>query len=1371
MKRFVQLLVMLMLLLTVGLQSVTAQNKFAGNNPQKRNQPIRCATEELLAERYRTDPEYRAAMDKQEADYQAWKAAHQDDLNNITAHTNLLTAPVVIPVVMHIVMDNPYSVTDANCQYVINRLNSDFSGFNPDSTNAPLFYSRRGHSLIRFCLAKRTPAGLGTNGIERRVSNTQSNTSQTNDPIKSTAQGGLDSWDNTRYYNIWVGRFTNPNLLGYSNSIGPGSTSQDGYVTNFQVFSDNPCYVGFGGVFALGRTAVHEIGHNFGLYHIWGDNTACNDQDFRQLPAGGCTLPNNLLTAMDDTPAQNNSTSGCPTGAVAAGCASSPNPPGKNYQNFMDYTDDPCYSMFTNGQVERMHWVLENCRPGYLTSLGCTPPAGIAALDAMALDVVAPNGIDWVQSTCSTLTYPIAGAGCSGVATFTPRVRIINNGTTTLTSVTVTCAITGGATATQTTTATITLANNAFSTIVFPATMNLGPGLNTITYTVSAPNGGVDAVAGNNVVTTTVTLGAGGGTTNAPVSNDFVTATFPGANWTVFNPNTNNTWVRNAAGLPAASGSLFINNYNFNTPGQIDDYRTITLNTGLTDSIIVEFDYAHKNYPGYSDRLQVLASADCGATFIATSFNLAGAALATAGSSTAAYTTPAVGDWKKVRLALAKATFFPTNQIIIAFRNTNAFGNNIFIDNINISPKFPVDLSTSAILVPTAGAQCGTSFTPIVTVKNVGQDTVKSYRVGYILNGGAPQYSATITTWLPSGASNNVTLPAVTGLAATGHNFRAFCSDVLGGPTGLGIDGLKANDTLNRAFTARALFNAPITENFVSATFAPTNWSVLNPNANVTWVRNANGNGNVGSAFFDNWSNNVVGQIDDLLSPPVSTDSCDEVVVTFDVAHKQYPGYSDSLLIMSSNNCANSFNFTSGKFGPADIASGNQTANYTTPAAADWRTRSVLIPNTIPDGIGSNMIVGFRNKNAFGNNMFLDNINLKVQYKNDIQPLNVISPLMACGTSITPRVRVRNNGSYLTQSFTLSYRIDGGTVSSTNITGLSLARFATTLVNLPTQSTTPGLHTLTVYTSNLISSGSVGGDRDRTNDTMVITFNATTIQNGPVSEGFESTTFTPNTNWTVVNQDAGRTWTRAGLGASGTGSARMSNFNYNPSTAAGKSDFLVTPLVAYTNVDSVYVSFDLAAKTRVYPGSTQLGLDTLEVLVLKDCGTTYTSVWKKWGEDLQTIADPSYSNIDSFVPQGYHWKNVKLNITQAAGTSASSVGVVFKNTANGDNNVYLDNVNLTPLTFPAKLKTQGYLLYPSPFGTSFNIQHFLPPTDLRYFEVFDSKGRLVYRKQFGNGGANATERVNLANEAAGVYTVKLGYTNKQIVERIVKVNN
>jgi hypothetical protein len=111
----------------------------------------------------------------------------------------------------------------------------------------------------------------------------------------------------------------------------------------------------------------------------------------------------------------------------------------------------------------------------------------------------------------------------------------------------------------------------------------------------------------------------------------------------------------------------------------------------------------------------------------------------------------------------------------------------------------------------------------------------------------------------------------------------------------------------------------------------------------------------------------------------------------------------------------------------------------------------------------------------------------------------------------------------------------------------------------------------------------------------------------------------------------------------------------------------------------------------------------------------------------------------------------------------------FAAKGNKQNNIWLDNINITAQTLPQRLKDQGYLIYPNPFNSSFLIHHSAvePPVSLQAAQVYNAGGQLVWDRRY-NGNAARQITVDLKNLAQGVYILKMLYTNKTIVERLVK---
>jgi hypothetical protein len=295
-----------------------------------------------------------------------------------------------------------------------------------------------------------------------------------------------------------------------------------------------------------------------------------------------------------------------------------------------------------------------------------------------------------------------------------------------------------------------------------------------------------------------------------------------------------------------------------------------------------------------------------------------------------------------------------------------------------------------------------------------------------------------------------------------------------------------------------------------------------------------------------------------------------------------------------------------------------------------------------------------------------------------------------------------------------------------------------------------------VYTYNPVSSVGTGDDLTA-NDTLSKAFGFTGTITAPLVEGFESPAFPPN-GWVVVNSDAAITWARINTGKNSTASAYVNNYKYG---LLGRVDDLYTPQVTYSGVDSVSLTFDVAAANY----SSGFPTDTLQVLLTKDCGNTFTSVYKKWGADLQTVG---IFPAGEFIPSSAtEWRTETIDLTAIALTGPTQI--VFRNTNNNKNNVFIDNVNFKTRILPGRLKREGLLVLPNPFRNQFTVWHFQTPKDLRFISVYSSTGQLVWNKQF-NGQAMKQEVVDLSAAAGGIYIVRVGYAdaNHNVSIKVVK---
>ncbi len=654
----------------------------------------RCGTEEALNQRLLSDPAFKADFEAKQKDADNYIRNHP---NNIVAHRGGTAKSfangdtIIIPVVVHIVLPNPNIITDDDVQYFINRLNTDYSGFNSDSADGSPFYSVRGHSQIRFTLARRDINGKYTTGIERKVG--VGTIGGGNPQTIKTAAAGLPPWDITQYYNLWVGNGSALGLLGISPEIGPAfqtGNSIDGICCDYTGFSHNSCYSL--AQYNLARTCVHEIGHNMGLCHPF--QGGCTSADFTSnLSSAGLALPANMVTtANDDTPPTSAATYGVPAAGAKNGCT--PSIP-KMYQNFMDYSDDIVLTMFTKNQIIRMQYVIDNFRPGYWTTKGYLLPDSIPQNEVAATSIVNPGGSEMINCTSVSYRTPACGAD-----TFTPKLQVTNYGATLLSSITVGVLNNGTSMAQKTFTTSLSYGKSAVFTLPL---QHLTNGSNVLKFYTSSPNGVVDSFTNDDTLTKVVNFN------NSPIPAStlpiFEGFEDPGFNptingWKVFNPTSGtNTFARTTAAAKTGTACATLSMFGNSATGDVDYLVSPGINfNNTTDSAFISFDYAYilKSTATASkkDTLSVVVTTNCdpSAANWTSLWKNGGSTLSTNARTSNTSWTAIATDWKTSSVVIPLSSY-RSAPFYIAFKTTNGNGQNIYIDNINIYTKAPLPLT------------------------------------------------------------------------------------------------------------------------------------------------------------------------------------------------------------------------------------------------------------------------------------------------------------------------------------------------------------------------------------------------------------------------------------------------------------------------------------------------------------------------------------------------------------------------------------------------------------------------------------------------------------------------------------------------------
>jgi PKD repeat protein len=273
-------------------------------------------------------------------------------------------------------------------------------------------------------------------------------------------------------------------------------------------------------------------------------------------------------------------------------------------------------------------------------------------------------------------------------------------------------------------------------------------------------------------------------------------------------------------------------------------------------------------------------------------------------------------------------------------------------------------------------------------------------------------------------------------------------------------------------------------------------------------------------------------------------------------------------------------------------------------------------------------------------------------------------------------------------------------------------------------------------------------------DTLYVTVSAPDYEE-EISEDFE-TVFPPESwqtniqSWSYNNE----------VGGYGLSDNCMSVNNFINSQVGERFEITAPVNMQNNTLENSWLSFDLA-----YAEYAPNYRDTLEILISLDCGSTWASVYKKWGQELATAPNTT----ELFIPTPDQWRTDSVDLTSFIGQE--NVLIKFSNINGWGQPLYVDNVNMGGITTNLNEPTASYKhlnFFPNPIHKSGNLTISTGELESLECSIFKLSGKLV-----GNifTQTNTPININRWNLSAGTYIIKI-QTKDQIQNgKLIVVGN
>lgn len=431
---------------------------------------------------------------------------------------------------------------------------------------------------------------------------------------------------------------------------------------------------------------------------------------------------------------------------------------------------------------------------------------------------------------------------------------------------------------------------------------------------------------------------------------------------------------------------------------------------------------------------------------------------------------------------------------------------------------------------------------------------------------------------------------------------------------------------------------------------------------------------------------------------------------------------------------------------------------YRDDSMTQWEPFETNLPNVSVQDLEINLEDNIITAATYGRGIWQSPVPVEAP-ANDVKLVSVNAPTLNinCGTSVSPEITVKNNGTNSISSVNVTY---GYNASPQNYiwTGTIISGASQNIILPSLTVSNKGVYSLTVtstITSDAYSDNNIGVTPFYVNDSGTI--------------GVLNTFETAGNNLLTFNDGSATSQWQRGINTNGVLATPGNNVyttNFTGNYPDNTKSYLFSECYDLTNAVNPQIKFKLAFDLEP-------DFDLVYVQYSTNMGQTWTVLGTQGANWYNSNRTPATSGVDCENCPGAQWLGTNTTLTDYFYPLNSLIGqpnVIFRIVFHSDGGanqlgVVIDNFIMDGTLSNQDFELKNIAIYPNPSTGLFTVSTGNKSIDK--VEVYDVTGKVVLSLN-NFSGINTQSTLDLRNVSGGIYFIKISSENQNIVKRIIK---